>query len=153
MLLDRWCLDGGTLSIITWVRSHFLTPGRVKSLTLILTPGRVRSLTLSLTQHLILHASGGGHGSRPGVRCSVSRSGARDQRESERVLQHGWRGTPGIHRDLQTDQGQGSERECSSTGDEAHQGYTGISKLIRARDHRESAAEHQTTTHLLDTRR
>ena len=33
---------------------------------------------------------GGGHGSRPGVRCSVSRSGARDQRESAaaRVTRH-----------------------------------------------------------------
>ena len=76
---------------------------------------------------------------------------ARDQRESAaaRVTRH-TRDTPGSP-DLS---GPGiRDRECSSTGDEAHQGYTGISKLIRARDHRESAAEHQTTTHLLDTRR
>ena len=39
------------------------------------------------------------------------------------------------------DQGPGIRervRECCSMGDEAHQEYTGISRLIRARDQRES---------------
>ena len=88
MLLDRWWLDGGTLSIITWVRSHFLTPSMVRSLTLSLTPGWVKSLTLSLTPGPRSRAwHRGWHSTwswlavvtvtcRAGVRCSVSRPGA-----------------------------------------------------------------------------